>query len=147
MVIQELDAEIAAHQTCAEDMARQRKLEERHDRMEDELRFYQARYKELTKNHDDANGHAERLGAKRALERIRGELKAGEAEYEALSERIDQRFHPYWGSLLKEGNEMSVFGLQVETYADIYMRRVSCLKAYSPQQYYRSPHDRMPHEL
>jgi hypothetical protein len=27
------------------------------------------------------------------------------------------------------------------------MRRVSCLKAYSPQQYFRSPYDLMPHEL
>jgi hypothetical protein len=64
-----------------------------------------------------------------------------------LHERVDRTFHPYWGSLLKEENEMSGFGLQVATYADIYMRRVSNLLAYSPQQFFRSPHDLMPHEL
>jgi hypothetical protein len=60
---------------------------------------------------------------------------------------VDRAFHPYWGSLLKEENEMSGFGLQVSTYADIYTRKVSNLLAYSPQQYFRSPHDLMPHEL
>jgi hypothetical protein len=42
---------------------------------------------------------------------------------------------------------MSSFGLQVDLYADIYMRRVSCLRSYSPQQFFRSPYDLMPHEL
>ena len=36
---------------------------------------------------------------------------------------------------------------QVDLYADIYTRRVSCLRAYSPQQYFHSPYDLMPHEL
>jgi len=42
---------------------------------------------------------------------------------------------------------MSMFGLQVDMYADVYTRRVSCLQQYSPQQHFRSPHDLMPHEL
>jgi 5'-nucleotidase len=78
---------------------------------------------------------------------VRGELRAITSEYDMLSERISQRFHPYWGPLLKEQNEMSSFGLQVDLYADIYTRRVSCLRAYSPQQYFHSPYDLMPHEL
>jgi hypothetical protein len=64
-----------------------------------------------------------------------------------LHERVERTVHPYWGSLLKEENEMSGFGLQVSLYADVYARRVSCLGAYSPQQFFRSPHDLMPHEL
>jgi chromosome segregation ATPase len=149
MIMQELDAEIAAHEACAEDMARMRELEEAHDRLEDELRFYQGRYKELSRNGNSETPSvlAEKVRIKRALERVRAELRATTGEHETLSERIDRRFHPYWGSVLKEGNEMSMFGLQVEMYADIYMRRVSCLRAYSPQQLFRSPHDLMPHEL
>ncbi|HEY3256131.1 MAG TPA: 5'-nucleotidase domain-containing protein, partial [Polyangiaceae bacterium] len=80
-------------------------------------------------------------------ERVRAELRSLTTEYEMLAERISQRFHPYWGPLLKEQNEMSSFGLQVDLYADIYTRRVSCLRAYSPQQYFHSPYDLMPHEL
>jgi HAD superfamily 5'-nucleotidase-like hydrolase len=149
MIIQELDAELAAHEACIDDMSRQRRLEEMRDRLEDELRYYQQRFKELSRNTfaTDAAAQAERSRVKRALERVRAELRAITLEHEQLSERIDLRFHPYWGSLLKEGNEMSMFGLQVDLYADIYMRRVTCLKAYSPQQFFRSPHDHMPHEL
>jgi HAD superfamily 5'-nucleotidase-like hydrolase len=147
MIIQELDDEIAAHEACHEDLARQRALEEGRDKLEDELRFYQARIKELSravKNHDE---EAERVRVKRSLERVRAELRALTNELDLLVERVSDRFHPYWGSLLKEQSEMSSFGLQVELYADIYTRRVSCLRAYSPQQFFHSPYDLMPHEL
>jgi HAD superfamily 5'-nucleotidase-like hydrolase len=148
MIIPELDAEVEAYEVCATDLGRQRALEEERDRLENDLRYYQARFKELAKAPaDDSFGQAERVRMKRALDRIRTELRANVAEHETLADRISKRFHPYWGSLLKEQSEMSSFGLQVDLYADIYMRRVSCLKAYSPQQFFRSPYDLMPHEL
>lgn len=148
MIIPELDAEIEAHETCAPDLARQRTLEEARERLEDELRYYQTRYKEVMKSAAPGGvDEAERVRIKRALERIRGELRANVAEHERLTESISRVFHPYWGSLLKEQSEMSSFGLQVDLYADIYMRRVACLRAYSPQQFFRSPYDLMPHEL
>ncbi len=151
MIIQELDAEISAHETCSLDRERQRQIEECHDLLEDELRYYQRHVKDTSRQLEASTRDpalVDELGRlKRALERVRAELKKLDHEHDVLEDRIDQRFHPYWGSLLKEGNEMSVFGLQVETYADIYMRRVSCLHAYSPQQFFRSPHDLMPHEV
>jgi hypothetical protein len=148
MIIPELDAEVEAYEVCATDLGRQRALEEERVRLENDLRYYQARYKEHAKTPaDDSFGQAERVRMKRSLDRIRTELRANVAEHETLADRISKRFHPYWGSLLKEQSEMSSFGLQVDLYADIYMRRVSCLKAYSPQQFFRSPYDLMPHEL
>ncbi len=148
MVIQEMDAEIAAYEACTDDLARQRGLDEARNKLEDELRFQQARIKELSRaSSPNAEDETERTRSKRALERVRAELRSITTEYEMLAERISQRFHPYWGPLLKEQNEMSSFGLQVDLYADIYTRRVSCLRAYSPQQYFHSPYDLMPHEL
>jgi len=155
MVIQEMDEEIAAYEACADDLGRQRALDEARNKLEDELRFHQGRIKELTRATPSQVGQAgpageeenERTRSKRALERVRGELRSLTTEYDMLAERISQRFHPYWGPLLKEQNEMSSFGLQVDLYADIYTRRVSCLRAYSPQQYFHSPYDLMPHEL
>jgi len=147
MIIQELDAEVAAHEASAVDLLRMRSLEEQRERLEDELRFYQGRFKELSRGTGSNGADTERIRAKRAVERVRAELRSNLAEYAARAERVSGRFHPYFGSLLKEQNEMSSFGLQVELYADIYMRRVSSLKAYSPQQYFRSPYDLMPHEL
>lgn len=146
MIIPELDAELDAHEASAHEMASQRRLEEARDNLEDELRFYQARAKQLAKR-SGAGAGRERTRTKRAIERLRRELRRIDDEHSALEEIVDRRFHPYWGSLLKEHNEMSIFGLQVETYADLYMRRVSCFRHYSPLQFFRSPHDLMPHEL
>jgi 5'-nucleotidase len=65
----------------------------------------------------------------------------------AIERRTDMRFHPYWGSLLKEANEQSSFGKQVDDYACLYTSRVSNFLAYSPQQTFRSPRDVMAHEI
>jgi HAD superfamily 5'-nucleotidase-like hydrolase len=149
MIIQELDAEIAALEVCAIELGRIRELHEQRAKIEDELRFYQAQFKELGKlaNGDGSDRVADRARVKRAIDRLRAELRRIDQEHALLHERVDRTFHPYWGSLLKEENEMSGFGLQVSSYADIYMRRVSSLLGYSPQQFFRSPHDLMPHEL
>ena len=84
---------------------------------------------------------------KRAVERVRGRLRQTDGELIQIERRIDQRFHPFWGSLLKEANEQSSFGSQVEEYACLYTSRVSNLLSYSPQQFFRSPRDEMAHEL
>jgi len=90
---------------------------------------------------------AERLRIKRAIDRVRARLRMVDGELAAIERRIDQRFHPFWGSLLKEENEESSFGSQVEEYACLYTSRVSNFLAYSPQQYFRSPRDEMAHEI
>jgi hypothetical protein len=145
MIMQELDAELEAHDRCAADIVRQRSLEEARDNLEDELRHYQARYKELAKS--QSNGTHDRVATKRSMERVRAELRGIAEEHATLRDQVERTFHPYWGSLLKQDNELSSFGQQVDTYADVYMRRVSCLRHYSPMQFFRSPHDLMPHEV
>jgi 5'-nucleotidase len=170
MIIQELEGEVLAHESCSEDIARAEQLADGRDRLEDELRFYQMRYKELSRRIDhphapapaqETNAHAhahahglangeveaERARTKRAIDRVRARLRHVEAEHQAIDRRVDQRFHPYWGSLLKEENEQSSFGAQVEEYACLYTSRVSDFLLYSPQQFYRSPRDEMAHEL
>ena len=82
-----------------------------------------------------------------AIDRLRARLKSVNEEHERLEDRVDRAFHPFWGSLLKAGPEMSSFGDQVEAYACLYTTRVSNLGRYSPMHYFRSPRDRMPHEL
>ena len=156
MIIQELETEVSAHEECKEDLYRTVVLEDARERLEDELRFYQARFKELTRLNGKNAGpptakdmaqEAERGRVKRAVERVRGLMRQTDAELAAIERRIDARFHPYWGSLLKEANEQSSFGAQVEEYACLYLSRVSNLQNYSPQQHFRSPRDVMTHEL
>jgi HAD superfamily 5'-nucleotidase-like hydrolase len=156
MIIQEMEAEVLAHESCREEHQKSAELEGRREELEDQLRYYQQRFKDLTRRMEDAGGlgsngsspfEAERSRIKRAVERIRGHLRAVDAEASKLEREIARRFHPYWGSLLKEASETSSFGDQVEEYACIYTSRVSNLLAYSPLQYFRSPRDQMPHEL
>lgn len=141
-IIQELDQEIAALEKSAPLRARRRQLAEARPLLEDEVRFYAARYKEKPRN--DADGRSE---LKDHLDRLKATLSEIEAEYDRINVEHDSLFHPYFGPLLKEMNGLSIFGQQVDLYADVYMRRVSCLGAYSPIQFFRSPHDLMPHEI
>ena len=113
----------------------------------DQLRTAQARLKALGKN-GHANGSAEQvIHLKQVLATIRKQLRFLEREANALKRRVDKRFHKYWGSLLKEHNELSLFGHQVSEYACLYTSRVSNLLSYSPHQYFRSPHNKLHHEL
>jgi 5'-nucleotidase len=157
MIIQELDGEVRAHDSCRDDFARSEQLEDLRDRLEDELRFYQNRFKELSRRIEHAHGEPngldvteaenERVRIKRAIDRVRGRLRAVDDELHVIERRIDQRFQPFWGSLLKEQNAESSFGAQVEEYACLYTSRVSNFLPYSPQQYFRSPRDQMAHEM
>lgn len=61
-------------------------------------------------------------------------------------QRFDEAFHGRWGALFKEGNELSLFGSQVDHYACIYTSRASNLGHFSPMHYFRSRPHSMPHE-
>ncbi|MGH7268936.1 MAG: 5'-nucleotidase domain-containing protein, partial [Polyangiaceae bacterium] len=140
-----------------DDYARADLLEDWRSRLEDELRFYQTRFRELSRRNEHVPAHArvrtsapidaERARVKRAIERVRGRLKHVDAELKIIERRVDQRFHPFWGSLLKEESQQSSFGAQVEEYACLYTAKVSDFLLYSPQQYFRGPRDQMAHEL
>lgn len=176
MIIQEMDTEVAAHAECTDALEELAELEERRARLDDELRYHQSHFKEAQRRLDSvavaspravrvegsaalatpggpvnvrlvAELEAERLRAKRAVERVRTLLREIEVQSREIEQRVDRTFHGYWGSLLKEGTETSSFGDQVEEYACLYTSRVSNLFYYSPLQSFRSPRDLMPHEL
>jgi 5'-nucleotidase len=155
MIIQDMEAEVVAHESCREEHMQLADYEERRAQLEDELRYYQQSYKDVVRRLEEAKDskipaaplEAERGRIKRAVERIRGQMRVVDGEIIKLERDIARRFHPYWGSLLKEANETSSFGDQVEEYACLYTSRVSNLNLYSPLQNFRSPRDLLPHEL
>jgi hypothetical protein len=149
LVVQELDQEIYALKESDSYRVRRRQLAEARPFFEDELRYYASKFKEIVRTSSTQNqpDKLRRELAQAHIDRVRTELAKLELEYSEIEERINHMFHPYWGSLLKEMNGLSIFGQQVEQYADVYMRRVSCLGSYSPTQFFRSPHDLMPHEI
>ncbi len=127
MVIQEMERELSHIQNYADHIGHLQHLEE--DRFKLNL---QRAAKALDGERDEAL-----LGSIRGLnKRIAG-----------LEQQTAEAFNPYWGMLFRDRSELSAFGNQVESYACIYTSRVSNFRLYSPMWYFRSPRDRMAHEL
>jgi 5'-nucleotidase len=154
MIIQELTDELTAMEKLGSEIGRADKLEARIAAPHDALRERQTMQKQVQKLLDANDSSAERrvellaakLRLKRAVERIRLQCKAADAEHIALERAIEQAFHPYWGSALKAESEPSSFGEQVERYACLYTDRVTNLLGYTAGHYFRGPRHRMAHE-
>lgn len=154
MIIQEMEAEVLATEACSAERVELGALHQEREELEDQLRFFQTRFKECTRKletstiavDERAELEAERGRAKRNVERVRGQMRAIEAQASTLEQKIDAQFHPFWGSLMKETHERSSFGDQVEDYACLYTSRVSNFAGYSPMQHFRSARDHMAHE-
>lgn len=80
------------------------------------------------------------------VESLYGKLDSMNKEISDLIDKHKQFFNPYWGEVLRAGNEESRFADQVERYACIYMTRVSDLFYFSPRTYFRPDRRVMPHE-
>ncbi len=156
MVIQELENEVAVHEECKAEFEQLEHLEDVREHVDEDVRFYQARLKEISRvlegrekssrtSLTDLDGERTRL--KRSLERAKATLRQLEEELFTLERTLAKRFHAYWGELMKEGNEQSIFGSQVEEYACLYTSRVSNLLACTPHQAFRAPRDVMAHEV
>ncbi len=59
----------------------------------------------------------------------------------------EKHFNPYWGELMRAGNEESLLASQVERFACIYMAQITDLLNYSPRKYFRPLKRGMPHEM
>ncbi|MFT3923490.1 MAG: HAD-IG family 5'-nucleotidase [Myxococcales bacterium] len=152
MIIQELEEELSGVARTSEASDRWDRLEEARQALSDELNHVQetlrTREKRKSKNKADTpEDSAERLRLRRRIERVRAKIKMVDHECAQLENEIESQFHRYWGPLLKAGAEPSSFGHQVEAYACLYTGKVSNLLAYSPMHYFRSPRERLPHEL
>lgn len=155
MIIQEMDREMHVHEAVTPKLDRIDTLEGVRDLLNEELRQRQSALKRLAREIESARelGHsaselaAARVHHRKLVERIKSRLRDLDAELEELEVFVDRAFHPFWGSIFKAGPEVSSFGDQVEKYACLYTDRVSNLLHYSPLHYFRSPRDRMPHEM
>jgi 5'-nucleotidase len=148
MIIQELEPELAGVSRTAQATVRWDELEDARHSLLDELRHLNATLKGMPAEPDAfVEQAAARARLKRQVDRSRARLRALEAECTQLEQEIERAFHPYWGPLLKAGAEPSSFGHQVEDYACLYTSRVSNFLGYSPHHYFRSPRERLPHEL
>ncbi len=61
--------------------------------------------------------------------------------------KLDAAYHPYWGSLFKQGTSKTRFAGQLDSYACLYTARARNFALYGSQHYYRVARDPMMHEL
>ncbi len=154
MIIQEMDHELDVIRGHQPEIVRLDTLQSQRVQLLDLVREHQMRLKALQRRIDDGapdvehvDLEANKLRERRAIERLKGQLRAVELEGDALEHELDHRFHPFWGPLFKAGSELSSFGDQVEEFACLYTARASNRSFYSPMHYFQSPRDWMPHEL
>jgi 5'-nucleotidase len=84
--------------------------------------------------------------AEKEIEERKKQLDAMLKETEELEAKVDQKFNKYWGRPFRESHELSHFGAQVKSYADIYTSQVSNFLFYSPDQHFRAERRFLPHE-
>jgi HAD superfamily 5'-nucleotidase-like hydrolase len=154
MVLQELEREIAVSDRLEAQIHDLELLDRRHRNLESEIDYQTLRMKKIQRLLEDP-AHAsmhDRLEEERRMSRstvdsLRDRADLMDAEVDSLEQRLDRAYNPHWGSCLREGNENSRFGEQVNDYADLYTSRVSNFGPYSPLRYFRAPRRPMPHEI
>lgn len=155
MVLQELEREISVGDRLEAQIHDLALLDRRHRNLESEIDYQTLRLKKIQRLIDDdttpaplrARLEEERRTTRTSVDALRVRADLMDAEVDSLEARIDRAYNPHWGSCLREGNENSRFGEQVNDYADLYTSRVSNFGPYSPLRYFRAPRRPMPHEV
>jgi len=155
MVLQELEREISVSDRLEGQIEDLDLLDRRHRNLESEIDYQTLRLKKIQRLLDDDSTppglrvrlEDERRTTRMSIDSLRDRAHLMDAEVDSLEARIDRAYNPHWGSCLREGNENSRFGEQVNDYADLYTSRVSNFGPYSPLRYFRAPRRPMPHEI
>jgi hypothetical protein len=155
MVLQELEREISVSERLGEQIRDLDLLDRRHRNLESEIDYQTLRLKKIQRLIDEpatsaalrARLEEERKHARTNIDSLRDRATLMDKEVDSLEQRIDRAYNSHWGSCLREGNENSRFGEQVNDYADLYTSRVSNFGPYSPLRYFRAPRRPMPHEM
>ena len=155
MVLQELEREISVSDRLEAQIKDLELLDRRHRNLESEIDYQSLRLKKIQRLLDDPATAAAlrprledaRKATREAVDTLRDRAAIMDTEVDSLEARVDRAYNSHWGSCLREGNENSRFGEQVNDYADLYTSRVSNFGPYSPLRYFRAPRRPMPHEI
>jgi 5'-nucleotidase len=151
MVVQEMAAELDAADAIREQLAHLRTLESEHHRLSEEIAFaahLQHHLQQRPKNTPEDAGQADLLKnllRSSAAQRTRRQELVTQLIH--LDRELEAHFNPYWGPIFLARNELSIFGSQVNLYADLYTSSLSNFLAWSPLQYFRAQRPLMPHEV
>ncbi|MCB2198716.1 HAD-IG family 5'-nucleotidase [bacterium] len=77
---------------------------------------------------------------------LRNRIQEIDAAIGPLARASGELMNGHWGLIMRAGNDKSHLSRQVESYADIYMSRVSNFLHLTPFAYLRSPRSSLPHD-
>ena len=101
---------------------------------------------ELTEAEDKRKESNEKIDEKRIDEAF-SQINQIDQQISGFIGQYEKEFNPYWGEVMRVGNEESYFAYLVERFACIYMARLSNLLSDNPRTYFRSFRRDFPHEL
>ena len=145
LVVRELEPELLAIDAFRERQTRLSNMMRKKDRLED--RYSQARLLlQRLENDYGPRVTVSETELRNAMQQLRTELVALDAEIAPLAEHSSKLAHPRWGLLMRTGNDKSLMARHLESYADVYTSRVSNLLHVTPFVYLRSPRGDLPHD-
>jgi HAD superfamily 5'-nucleotidase-like hydrolase len=156
MIIPELEHEVAVTERIGPELSRLTAALRERDRLDQEETMTRADTQRLEKLVEGANGSGEepREQVMRKLanahQRLSEILRARARVHDVIAETdaaCNSAYNAYWGTLFREGNEISRFGHQIKDFACVYTSRVSNFLNYPVNTYFRAPMDRMSHEI
>jgi len=154
MIVQEIEDELAYLEERSSEVERLSEVEQLQARLDDEIGPRKAKLNQIERRLDREKPapevahelQEEFRGVKAELDRLRKAQRECVDIARTLERDLEMGFNVFWGLHFKEGNENSRFGEQIEQYACLYTSRVSNFVFYSPQHYFRSQREVMPHE-
>lgn len=155
LVVEELEAELRKTGELNEKHLRLRRLTNKLDKLHYELHMYSSQLntlnqltaKPVTFNENESrvlNQTVADLEANLALSQK--DIVRTEQKIQRLRAEMSEYYHPLWGPLFHDSDEMSRFADQVRDYASLYTSRVSNFFFYPTDRYYKSLRDIMPHD-
>ena len=93
------------------------------------------------------HGKKSRPISQNEMQSIQKKIQQIDQENGLLSLQYKQHFNPYWGELMRAGQEESRFADQVEKYACLYMARALDLMKSSPKNNFYPKRRILPHEI
>lgn len=155
LVVEELETELRRTEELREKHLRLRRLANRFDKLHYEMHVYSSQLDTLGNlsaplvNFNETETRAmtktvEELKTNLAL--CQKDMERTELKIQRLREEMSAHYHPLWGPLFHDEDEMSRFADQVRDYASLYTSRVSNFFFYPTDRYYKSLRDIMPHD-
>jgi len=145
LVVRELEQEIEAFQSFADQQDQLSALMKKKEHLEAELSAKRLQRQRLREDYSRPDGpDADQLEAEMAS--LREQLTDLDERIAPLAKASSRLVNDNWGPLMRTGKDRSLFARQVERYADVYTGRVSNFLPHTPFTYLRSHRGSLPHD-